>query len=270
MRSPQLIGRRSACFVFSRPGAVCVTLFAFLFLTALFFSASYAEPDLKPTDIPKRLEARGKNLTALKAVMSVASSYDFGKSRQDVRGFFLYRRPTDFRFQGIGPGGNSLFELVIKSNRFEMYVPADGKLIKGGKPCFYRKFPDVAELESLIPLALLQWKTARVIDATSGNSKGTVVTLRFKRDLWKATLEGNKLLLKRLEKIVGKKVELTADFGSFSDGKYGWLPKRFDVRCPSAGWRTVVTISKMEINPFLIEKNFKLDPTFSPKVEVCK
>ena len=50
--------------------------------------------------------------------MSVKSSYDDGKSRQDIKGFLLYRRPDDFRFQGVGPGGNSLFELIIKSTRF--------------------------------------------------------------------------------------------------------------------------------------------------------
>jgi outer membrane lipoprotein-sorting protein len=258
-------------FILFGRSAVPVALFALLTVVATFICPeSYAEPGLKPRDIPKKLEARGKNLTALKAVMSLSSSFDFGKSRQDVRGFFLYRRPTDFRFQGIAPGGNSLFELVIKSNRFEMYVPSDGKLIKGKKPCFYKKYPDVAELESLIPLALLQWRTVRVLDAKSEGSRGMVVTFRFKGNLWKATLERDKLLLRRLEKIVSDKVQLTADFGSFADGKYGWLPRRFDVRCPSAGWRTVVKISKLKVNPFLLEKNFKLDPTFTPKVEICK
>ena len=53
--------------------------------------------------------------------MNVTSTYDRGKHRQDIKGFLLYRRPNDFRFQGIAPAGNSLFELVIKANLFELH-----------------------------------------------------------------------------------------------------------------------------------------------------
>ena len=78
-----------------------------------------ADPNVNPQQIPQFLTQKGKNLSALKAVMNITSIYDGGKSRQDVKGFLLYRRPNDFRFQGLATGGNSLFELIIKSNLFE-------------------------------------------------------------------------------------------------------------------------------------------------------
>jgi hypothetical protein len=230
----------------------------------------HAERGTRSGEIVGSLERRGRNLTALKAIMGVSTVYDRGKSRQEVRGFLLYRRPSDFRFQGVGPAGNSLFEMVLKYNSFQLYVPADGKILKGGKACFARRFPDVAELEGLIPLVLLQWKGVRVISVNAENPNGLIVLFSFKGTSWRATLEPKKLLLKRLEKMGSRSVELTADFGGYKSGEYGWLPRLFDIRSHSGGWRTVVKIGKIEINPFLVEQNFKLEPAFSAKIENCK
>jgi len=201
--------------------------------------------------------------------MAVTSIYDAGKSRQEIRGFVLYRRPSDFRFQGVGPGGNSLFEMVVKTDSFELYVPADSKILKGGRACLSERFPDVAEMEGLIPIALLQWKDVRVM-SVSDSRDATSVALAFRGGQWKALLEPKKLLLKRLDRIVAGKTDLSAEFTDFGDGEYGWLPRRFDVQSLSGGWRTIVKIDKFEINPFLVENNFKLQTSFSPKIEECK
>lgn len=240
-------------------------------LFGAFEGALQASPSIKPAQIPTVLAEKGKNLTALKAVMSVKSSYDAGKNRQDLKGFLLYRRPSDFRFQGLGPAGNPLFELVIKSGAFELFIPAEGKLIKGRRDCFGRRFPDVAEIESLIPLALLQWKDARFEKLVSGDSENTIINFRFDGKLWAATLDAKTLLLKRVVRLTPSgKVDLTADFGGFSNGEYGWLPRKFEVMSPGGQWRTSVSIEKIETNPFLVEKNFQLQPTFSPKIEECR
>ena len=229
-----------------------------------------AEAATPTREIPQILAARGKDLTALKAVMSITTDYDRGRSRQDMRGFLIYRRPNDFRFQGLAPGGNSLLEMVIRTGNFELYVPAEGKILKGAMKCFMQRFPELGELDVLIPLALLQWQNARVASVAANDADKTVVRLNIKGSDWNATLDPKELLLRRLEKLNSKSVELTADFGDFKTGQFGWLPKRFDVKSPSGGWRTLVTISKIEVNPFLIEKNFKLETNFSPKVENCE
>ena len=242
----------------------------FLFVAA-FGGTLEASSSIKPAQIPMVLAEKGKNLTALKAVMRVKSSYDGGRNRQDLKGFLLYRRPSDFRFQGVGPAGNPLFELVIKGGAFQLFIPAEGKLIRGGKSCFGRRFPDVAEIDSLIPLALLQWKDARFEKLVSGDSENTVISFRFGGKMWAATLDTRNLLLKRVVRLTPSgKTDLTADFGGFSNGDYGWLPRKFDVQSPVGRWRTSVRIEKMETNPFLVEKNFKLQPTFSPKIEECR
>jgi outer membrane lipoprotein-sorting protein len=225
----------------------------------------------RPDQIPAALTEKGKNLTALKAVMNITSTYDAGKSRQDVRGFLIYRRPSDFRFQGLAPAGSSLFELVIRSGRFELYVPADGKIIKGDRECFARKFPDVAEIESLIPMLLLQWKDARFDRVLSRDSDKIVIRFTFQGRIWAATLDPKNLFLKRLVRISPYgEVDLAADFSEFREGEDGWLPRKFEVQSTIGGWRTVVRISKIEINPFVVEKNFQLDPMFSAKTEECR
>ena len=94
--------------------------------------------------------------------------------------------------------------------------------------------------------------------------------LRFKGSVWRATLDTKKLLVHRLERMRSNNVELKADFGDFTTGKYGWLLRRFDIRSADGGWRTVVRIDRIEINPFLVEKNFKLETTFSAKIEKCR
>jgi len=249
-------------------GAACVIV---LLLAGLPEGMLQASPSIGPAQIPAALADKGKNLTALKAVMNVKSTYDAGQTRQDLKGFLLYRRPSDFRFQGVGPGGNSLFELVMKSGSFELYIPAERKLIRGGTACFGRRFPDVAEIESLIPLALLQWKDARFEKLVSNDSESTIIHLQFGGRTWAATLDTNTLLLKRLVRLTPSgKIDLTADFGGFSGGDYGWLPKQFEVKSPVGQWRTSVRIDKMETNPFLVETNFQLQPAFSPKIEECR
>lgn len=249
-----------------RPAAVVAAALC----CALVWDTVHAAPAIAPEKIVDTVILKGKKLSAVKAVMAVSTVYDGGKSRQDIKGFLLYRRPNDFRFQGLGPSGNSLFELVVKWNFFELYVPAENKILKGGKKCFRQRFPDVAELESLIPLALLQWKEVRFKKLESRDKDLTVILFTFKDRIWRAALDTETLRVRRLERLGSTAVDLKADFGDFKSGEHGWLPHRYDLQAPRAGWRTVVRIRKITFNPFLVEKNFKLDPVFSAKTEDCR
>jgi outer membrane lipoprotein-sorting protein len=256
----------------SRPR--CIRLLG-LVLTVILIVAyalcSWADPAVEPAQIPDFLAKKGKTLSAFKAVMGISSVYDGGKSRQDVKGFLLYRRPSDFRFQGLAPGGNSLFELVIKHAAFELYVPSEGKILKGGKECFANRFPDVAEIEHLIPMVLLQWKDVRFDRQLAKDLEKIVIRMTYEGKVWVATLEPKTLLVRRLVRLSPNgEVDLSADFGDFKTGEDGWLPRRFDVQCKNGGWRTSVRIEKIETNPFLVEKNFILEPAFSTKVETCR
>jgi len=230
-----------------------------------------APPTVKPEAVPEFLAEKGRNLSALKAAMSIQSTYEKDQSRQDVKGFFLYRRPSDFRFQGMGPAGNALFELVIKANVFELYIPQQSKIIKGDKDCFARKFPDVAEIEGLIPLMLLQWKQVRFDRLISKNDEKMVMRMLFQGKVWGATFEPQNLYLRKLVRLSpGGEVDLIAEFADFKSGDYGWLPHRFEVRSPLGKWKTLVRIEKIETNPFLVEKNFQLETMFSTKTENCR
>lgn len=246
-----------------------VILFSVMFCLSEAFCAD--QTVAKPEDIPNLLFNRGKNLSAFKASMNVTTMNEVDKSRQDIRGFLLYRRPSDFRFQGLGPGGATLFELVIKSNMFELYIPQESKIIKGDRPCFSRKFPDVAEIEGLIPMVLLQWRDVRFDRVLSRDAEKMVIRITFQGRVWGATLDSRNYNLTRLVRINPQgDIDLTADFGDFSQGDNGWLPRKFEVASPLGGWRTVAKISKIEPNPFLVEKNFQIDPTFSVKTETCR
>ncbi|MBI4962078.1 MAG: hypothetical protein HY913_02260 [Desulfomonile tiedjei] len=249
------------------------TAFLTTFFTAwavLLPTGLHAEPSLKPQQIPELLAEKGKKLSAMKVVMNVTSLYEADKSRQDVKGFLLYRRPADFRFQGLATGGNPLFELVIKDGLFELYIPSDGKILKGGKDCFGKRFPDVAEIEGLIPIILLQWKNVTFQKVMKQDAETIVINVLCQGRTWEATLEAKNLFIKRLVRLGPRgEVDLTANFGEFKTGEDGWLPRRFDIQSPKGGWRTTVQISKIEPNPFLVEKNFKLEPTFSTKTENC-
>ena len=120
-------------------------------------------------------------------------------------------------------------------------------------------------------MILLQWKNVAFDKLISRKGADITIRIKFEGRLWGATLDAEKLLLKRLVRL-GRdgRIDLTADFGDFASGDYGWLPRRFEVRSPVARWRTVVRITKFETNPFLLEKNFRLDPAFSPKIEKCR
>ena len=182
MPNPNLMcGLRKAC-----------SSFLVVFLVSL--GSSQAEVPAKPEEIPKLLYDRGKNLSAFKAVMNVTTMNEMDKSRQEIRGFLLYRRPSDFRFQGLGSGGATLFELVMKSTTFELYVPQEGKIIKGDRDCFARKFPDVAEIEGLIPMVLLQWRDVRFDRVLSRDQEKVVIRMTFQGRVWGATLDARSLI----------------------------------------------------------------------------
>lgn len=250
------------------------TFFVLMLLSALAAvlpNGLLADPSINPQQIPEALADKGKKLTAMKAVMNVTSLYDDEKSRQDVKGFLLYRRPADFRFQGMAASGNSLFELVIKDDLFELYIPSDGKILKGGKECFGKRFPDVAEIEGLIPIILLQWKNIAFKKVLKQDPENIVINVLCDGKTWEATLESKNLLIKRLVRLGPRgEVDLTADFGEFKAGDDGWLPRRFDIHSPTGRWRTTIQITRIEPNPFLVEKNFRLEPAFSTKTESCK
>ncbi len=230
-----------------------------------------ASPAVRPEDIPTFLFTKGKTLSAFKAVMSVSTVNEIDKSRQEVKGYMIYRRPSDFRFQGVGPGGNSLFELILKASNFELYIPSEGKILSGAKDCFGRRFPDVAEIEGLIPMVLLQWKDVRFDRLLSRDAEKIVIRISFQGRVWGATLDPQNLYLLRLVRLNPKgDIDLTADFGDFKSGDDGWLPRKFEVQSISGKWKTIAKISKIETNPFLVEKNFQLDNTFSAKTEQCR
>lgn len=250
-------------------GAIICALTVVLTLVAA--PPGNANPSVKPEDIPLRLFERGKSLSAFKAVMSVSTMNEIDKSRQDVKGFMIYRRPSDFRFQGVGPGGNSLFELILKANHFELYVPSDGKILTGAKDCFARRFPDVSEIEGLIPMILLQWRDVRFDRLLSKDPEKIVIRISFQGRVWGATLDPQNLYLLRLVRLNPKgDIDLTADFGDFKSGDDGWLPRKFEIQSISGKWKTIAKISKIEANPFIVEKNFQLDNTFSAKTEQCR
>ena len=203
--------------------------------------------------------------------MNVTSTYDKGNGVRISKDSCSTGGPTTSDSQGIAPAGNSLFELVIKANLFELYIPTDGKIVKGGKECFSRRFPDVAGIEGLIPMVLLQWKDVRFDKVLKREAGKIVIRLSFRGRVWGATLEPEKLLLTRLVRLSPDgDIDLTADFGDFQSGEDGWLPRRFVIESPQGGWKTLVKINKVEPNPFLVEKNFQLETTFSAKTEECR
>lgn len=242
----------------------------FVLLVAAAGQPAYGKTDIKPSQIPDKLEQRGKNLTALKAVMQVSTYRGEDNSHHEIKGFLIYRRPSDFRFQGLAPGGNTLFELVLRWNRFELYVPQERTVLKGSKKCFKRRFPDVAELDHLIPLALLQWRGVKLKEVVSASGNPIVLAIEFKGDTWRCSIEPERLVIVKMERMVRGRADVTAQFGDFRKGKFGWLPQRYDVRSDTANWRTLIHIKKMEFNPFLVEKNFRIDPAFKTKTETCE
>ncbi|MBM3301785.1 MAG: hypothetical protein FJY85_17770 [Deltaproteobacteria bacterium] len=129
----------------------------------------------------------------------------------------------------------------------------------------------MAEIEALIPIALLQWKEVRFDKLLSNDSNKVMIRFTYQGRIWAATLDKEKWHLLRVIRLTtAGDIDLTADFGDFSSGEYGWLPRHFDVRSLTGDWRTVVRINSLETNPFLVEKNFQLEPVFSPKTEECK
>lgn len=246
-------------------------LSVFMILISLAIALSYSPASaISGQRLTQALTQKGNKLSALKATMRITSTYERNNSTHRLKGFLIYRRPLDFRFQGVGASGNPLFELSFRGIKFDLYIPTEGKIIKGDRQCFSRAFPDVAEVKGLIPLALLQWKDVKFQEAGATQGNRVTLKLRSEGETWRATVDMGRMAVIKLERMQGAEADLVAEFGDFSSGEYGWLPKRFRVVAKTGGWQTMVKMTNIETNPFLVEKNFVLEPMFSPKVEYCK
>ena len=80
-------------------------------------------------------------------------------------------------------------------------MPSDGKILTGAKDCFARRFPDVSEIEGLIPMILLQWKDVRFDRLLSRDSEKIVIRISFQGRVWGATLDPQNLYLLRLVRL---------------------------------------------------------------------
>jgi len=73
------------------------------------------------------------DFASLKSLVKVAIAYPDGekKKKQSFDGALLYRKSGEFRLQGFGILGRTLFDLVYKPNELVLYIPSSSSAYKG-------------------------------------------------------------------------------------------------------------------------------------------
>jgi len=197
------------------------------------------------------------DLSALKSLVKVAIAYPEGDKtkKRSFEGALLYKKSGEFRLQGFGFLGRTLFDLLYKPNELVLYIPSSSIVYKG-VPSPLPDFKD-ADVFSI----------ARTIIMGIGDTYDQA-TFHFPHDVYNPRVDtgiGHHLLLKinpnnlRVErKIVfeGERTAAEIDYQNYEQFGQKFFPTRITVFLPLQQTSIAFDFENLTVNPALPDDLF--------------
>ena len=202
-----------------------VSLVMYVYLLFFFSGCAKEVPIYEPADLPvslvvAQLEQRQNHLFSFRAVGTIR--VQGGKQRWSGRAFLLSEFPDSLRLEVVGLFGNPLLYAVSDGHQFTIWEPGRKHAYQGlassGTLARLIKFP-LQDRETLLLLAgivppwhQVQAKLFRLSDDESYMLQLENKPARLRQRIW---LEGEDLIVTRIERVQGNEGKFEAKFSDF-------------------------------------------------------
>src|ERR1017187_5187196 len=175
---------------------------------------------------------------------------------KDVRGYILFRKPTDIRIIGLYPlVRNKAFDMVSNGTDFRLYLPAKNRFVIGSNQLIARS---QNRIENLRPQHFLA-----VLLVAPRPPDGQIVPTR---SVW----------FNRINLHIARQLVFDPAGNILTDARYSdWqnydglpFPKTIDITRPQDEYAVVLTVVKMDINRGVADDKFVLEQPEGTQLQV--
>ncbi|MFB3829692.1 MAG: hypothetical protein ACE15B_23180 [Bryobacteraceae bacterium] len=191
---------------------------------------------------------------------------------KDVRGYILFRRPSDIRIIGLYPVvRNKAFDMVATGDRFRLYIPAKNRFITGMNGA---GIPSPNKIENLRPhhfqeamlVSPLSADLTAFLNYTDEDNAYYILLETVKRPDGTPQVSRS-VWFERLHLTLARQIIYDQNGNILTDARYtGWqsyggvlFPKHLDINRPRDEYSVVINAVKMDINKGVTDDKFVLE-----------
>ena len=199
-----------------------------------------------------------------------------------IRGYLLFRKPTDLRLIGLQPPfGNRLVDLVSNGRQFRLSMPSKKRFVIGQDDV---KALSSNQLENIRPLHLQQALLPQPVDPATetatleepGQGTGGYTLLLMRNSPGQDRRPARTLWMDGATSRVARELIFDDAGKVLTDARYSqWLeddgvifPRHIEIDRPREAYRLVIQIQKIEINHGLSDEVFVLEQPPGAQLEV--
>jgi outer membrane lipoprotein-sorting protein len=201
---------------------------------------------------------------------------------KDVRGYILFRKPTDIRIIGLYPVvRNKAFDMVSNGKDFRLYLPASNRFVTGSNQLAAHS-PNKIEnlrpqhfLEALLVAPVQPDEKAELVNFTDEDNAAYILHLvRVQpngeivpvRSIWFSRI--NLHLARQLVFDAAGNILTDAQYADWHDYDGVPFPKTIDITRPQDEYAVVLNVVKMEINRGVSDDKFVLEQPEGTQLQV--
>jgi outer membrane lipoprotein-sorting protein len=201
---------------------------------------------------------------------------------KDVRGYILFRKPTDIRIIGLYPVvRNKAFDMVSDGKNFRLYLPSSNRFITGSNELIA---PSKDKIQNLRPQHFLEAllvspvqaddKTELINFTDEDNAAYILHLIREQKD--GALTPVRSIWFNRINLHLARQIVYDPAGNILTDARYSdWqsydgvpFPKTIDITRPQDEYAVVLTVVKMEINRGVSADKFVLEQPEGTQLQV--
>jgi outer membrane lipoprotein-sorting protein len=201
---------------------------------------------------------------------------------KDVRGYILFRKPTDIRIVGLYPVvRNKAFDMVSTGAKFRLYLPSSNRFIVGSSeapPHSPNKIENLRPQHFLEALLVQPMQPDEKADFENFTDEDNAVyILHFMHILPGGEIVPTRSIwFSRLDLHLARQLVFDAAGNILTDARYSdWqtysgtpFPKQIDIARPQDEYAVVMTVVKMEINRGVSDDKFVLEQPEGTQLQV--
>jgi hypothetical protein len=202
---------------------------------------------------------------------------------KDVRGYILFRGPSDIRIQAQYPVVRALaFDMVSNGAEFKFYLPAKNRFVIGANDA---PADSPNKLENLRPQAFLESMLIRPIDPSrerymliddTDEDHAVYILLVFGNDATGNAVPLRSIWFDRLDLNIIRQETYAPNSNILSDTRYSdWtdyagvsFPKSIDINRPIDGYGVVLDVVEMKMNAPVTDQQFVLQQPAGTTLQV--